>query len=43
MIASLVSLHIDLLSVNKLIEKRIPVMQKNCMKALPDIVGGCRK
>jgi hypothetical protein len=41
--ASLINLHIDLLSINKLLEKRIPVMQKNCMKALPDIIGGCRK
>ncbi len=41
--ADLVNLHIDLLSVNKLLEKRIPVMQKNCMKSNPDIVGGCRK
>jgi len=42
-LTNLVNLHISLLSINKILEIRIPVMQKNWMKAIPDIVGGCRK
>ncbi len=29
---SLIDLHISLMSMNELLEKRIPAMQKNCMK-----------
>jgi hypothetical protein len=38
MLSSLVELHIGLLSINKILEVRIPVMQKNCMKAIPEII-----
>lgn len=43
MLSSLVELHIGLLSINKILEVRIPVMQKNCMKAIPEIIWWCRK
>ncbi len=39
---TLINMHIRIISTNTLIEKRIPPMQKNCMKAVPDIVGGCK-
>ncbi len=39
---SLVTLHINLMTTNKLIEDRIAPMQKNCMKGQPWVVGGCR-
>ncbi len=41
--SDLINMHITLLRINELLEKRIPIMQWNCMKALPDIEGGCRK
>jgi hypothetical protein len=41
MITNLVNMHASLVGVNALLEKRIPIMQKNCMKGSPDIVGGC--
>lgn len=34
-IESLVDLHISLMLTNTLLEKRIPKMQENCMKAQP--------
>jgi len=40
---SLIDLHISLMAMNELLEKRLPAMQKNCMKGQPDIVGGCRE
>ncbi len=39
---NLISLHTNLISTNTLLEKRIPIMQKNCMKGQPNLVGGCR-
>jgi hypothetical protein len=42
MLASLVNLHIQLLSINKILDTRIPVMQKNCMKTLRWVVGWCK-
>ena len=39
---TLINMHIRIISTNALIEKRIPPMQKNCMKAIPGIVGGCK-
>lgn len=41
MLTKLISLHITLLDVNDRIEKRVPIMQKNCMKAQSGIIGGC--
>ena len=40
-ITNLVNMHVNLVEVNTFLEKRIPIMQKNCMKGSPDIVGGC--
>lgn len=39
---TLINMHIRILSTNAILQKRIEPMQKNCMKALPDIIGGCR-
>jgi hypothetical protein len=40
---NLLNMHGRLLSLNATLEKRIPEMQKNCMKANPSVIGGCRK
>jgi hypothetical protein len=40
-ITNLVNMHASLVGINALIEKRIPMMQKNCMKGSPGVVGGC--
>jgi hypothetical protein len=42
-IDNLLNMHGNLLSLNATLEKRIPEMQKNCMKPMPEIVGGCKK
>lgn len=34
-------IHINLTVINLAIEKRIPMMEKNCMKQIPSIVGAC--
>lgn len=36
-LTSLIEMHIKIVNTNELLSKRIPVMYKNCMKALPDI------
>lgn len=42
MLSDLVSIHMQLVEVNKLLVKKIPDMQKNCMRENPSIVGACR-
>lgn len=41
-ITNLVDLHISLVATTDMVKKRLPIMQRNCMKARPDIVGGCK-
>lgn len=42
MVTDLVNIHARLVITNEILAKKIPEMQANCMKAQPDIVGGCR-
>lgn len=42
MLTDLVNIHASLRATNTLLEEKIPEMQKNCMKAQPEIVWGCR-
>lgn len=42
LIGNLVNLHVTLVSINDEFEVRIPIMQKNCMKARPDIIWWCK-
>lgn len=42
MLSDLVNIHLELVQTNTLLKKKIPDIQKNCMKANPGIVGGCR-
>ncbi len=42
MITDLVNIHAQLVVTNAILAKKIPEMQANCMKAQPEIVGGCR-
>lgn len=41
LIENLGQMHINLTVINLAIEKRIPMMEKNCMKQIPSIVGAC--
>jgi hypothetical protein len=40
-ITNLVNMHASLMGINSLLVKRIPIMQSNCMKGNPGVVGGC--
>ena len=42
MLSDLVSIHVQLVTLNKFLKQKIPEMQKNCMKQNPGIVGACR-
>lgn len=42
MLSDLISIHMQIVQVNKLLLKKIPDMQKNCMRQNPSIVGACR-
>jgi hypothetical protein len=41
-ISNLTRMHINLNIINVALEKRIPFMQKNCMKQIPSVEGWCR-
>jgi hypothetical protein len=41
-ITNLARIHVNLSVINIAVEKRIPMMQRNCIKQLPSVVGGCR-
>jgi len=38
-ITNLAQMHINLSVINLALEKRIPFVQKNCMKQIPSIIG----
>ncbi len=40
--SDLVSMHVQLVMMNKLLKQKIPAMQKNCMKENPGVVGACK-
>lgn len=38
----LYNLHVQLVNINEIFQKQIPLMQKTCMKGNPSVEGGCR-
>ncbi len=38
----LYALHVELVTINELFQKHIPLMQKACMKGNPAVEGGCK-
>jgi hypothetical protein len=41
-LSDLASVHAQLVTLNALFKKKIPDMQKNCMKQYPGVEGACR-